>query len=134
MDPGAPICSAPRYRPPVLPRADSMRIEPPAASSQAAEGRAESHRSRTDTASARKETVNAMAYPGFPSNCYSDPYLDLYDFADGRLEVRWRGQALPYRVFDKDQRVSHTAIIENKRFGHALRSSRRSRISRTARR
>jgi hypothetical protein len=40
---------------------------------QATEGRAESHRSRTDTASARKETVNAMAYPGFPFNCYSDP-------------------------------------------------------------
>ena len=32
----------------------------------------------------------------------------------------WRGQVLPYRVFDKDQRVSHTAIIENKRLGHAL--------------
>ena len=47
-------------------------------------------------------------------------YVDLYDFADGRLEVRWKGQVLPYRVFDKDQRVSHTAIIENKRLGHAL--------------
>ena len=45
--------------------------------------------------------------------------VDLYDFADGRLEVRWKGQALPYRVFDKDQRVSHTAIID-KRLGHAL--------------
>jgi integrase/recombinase XerD len=47
---------------------------------QATEGRAESHRSRTDTASARKETVNAMAYPGFPSNCYSDP-----EMADNQL-------------------------------------------------
>ena len=47
-------------------------------------------------------------------------YVDLYDFADGRLEVRWKGQVLPYRVFDKDQRVSHMAIIENKRLGHAL--------------
>jgi hypothetical protein len=47
-------------------------------------------------------------------------YVDLYDFADGRLEVRWKAQVLPYRVFDKDQRVSHTAIIENKRLGHAL--------------
>lgn len=46
--------------------------------------------------------------------------MDLYDFADGRLEVRWKGQALPYRVFGKDQRISHTSIIENKRFGHAL--------------
>jgi hypothetical protein len=27
---------------------------------------------------------------------------------------------LPYRVFSKDQRVSHTAIVENKRLGHAL--------------
>jgi len=34
--------------------------------------------------------------------------------------VRWKGQVLPYRIFDKDQRVSHTAIIENKRLGHAL--------------
>jgi hypothetical protein len=41
-------------------------------------------------------------------------------FADGRLEVRWKGQVLPYRVFDKDQRVSHAAIVENKRLGHPL--------------
>jgi hypothetical protein len=47
-------------------------------------------------------------------------YVDLYDFADGRLEVRWKGEVLPYRVFDKDQRVSHMAIVENKRLGHAL--------------
>src|SRR6202048_3889856 len=26
-------------------------------------------------------------------------YVDLYDFSDGRLEVRWKGQVLPYRVF-----------------------------------
>ena len=48
-------------------------------------------------------------------------YVDLYDFSDGRLEVRWKGQVLPYRVFDKDQRVSHAAVVENKRLGHALR-------------
>jgi hypothetical protein len=47
-------------------------------------------------------------------------YVDVYDFSDGRLEVRWKGQVLPYRVFDKDQRVNHTAIVENKRLGHAL--------------
>jgi hypothetical protein len=36
------------------------------------------------------------------------------------LEVRTKGLLLPYRVFSKDQRVSHTAIVENKRLGHAL--------------
>jgi hypothetical protein len=47
-------------------------------------------------------------------------YVELYDFADRPLEVRWKGLLLPYRIFSKDQRVSHTAIVENKRLGHAL--------------
>jgi hypothetical protein len=28
-------------------------------------------------------------------------YVELYDFADRPLEVRWRGLLLPYRVFSK---------------------------------
>lgn len=47
-------------------------------------------------------------------------YVDVYDFPDGRLEVRSSGLLLPYSIFSKDQRVSHTAIVENKRLGHAL--------------
>jgi hypothetical protein len=47
-------------------------------------------------------------------------YVELYDFADRPLEVRWKGLLLPYRVFSKNQRVSYTAIVENKRLGHAL--------------
>ena len=48
-------------------------------------------------------------------------YVDLYEFPDGKLEVRSKGQSLPYRLFSKDQRVSHTAVVENKRLGHALK-------------
>jgi hypothetical protein len=47
-------------------------------------------------------------------------YVDIFEFADKPLEVRWEGHVLPYRIFSKDQRVSHTAIVENKRLGHAL--------------
>ena len=47
-------------------------------------------------------------------------YVDLYEFPDGTLEVRSKGHTLPYRVFSKDQRVSHTAVVENKRLSHAL--------------
>jgi hypothetical protein len=47
-------------------------------------------------------------------------YVELYDFADRPLEVKWKGVSLPYRVFSKDQRVTHTAIVENKQLGHAL--------------
>jgi hypothetical protein len=46
--------------------------------------------------------------------------VDVYDFPDGRLEVRWIGRSLPYSAFDKLQRVSHAAVVENKRLGEIL--------------
>jgi hypothetical protein len=49
-------------------------------------------------------------------------YVEVYDFADRPLEVRWKGYSLPYRVFSKDQRVSHTAIVETS--GSAMHSLR----------
>ena len=54
------------------------------------------------------------------SESLAGKYVELYDNADGTLEVRWNGISLPYRVFSKDQQVNHTAIVENKRLGHAL--------------
>lgn len=47
-------------------------------------------------------------------------YVEVYHYADGRLDVRWRGWSLPYTVFDKEQRVSQGEIVENKRLGAAL--------------
>ncbi len=47
-------------------------------------------------------------------------YVETYAYADGRLDVRWKGFSLPYQVFDKDQRVTHAAITENKRLGDVL--------------
>jgi transposase len=47
-------------------------------------------------------------------------YVDTYAFADGRFELRWKGQSLPYRVFDMDQRVTHAAVTENKRLSAVL--------------
>jgi Homeodomain-like domain len=46
--------------------------------------------------------------------------VEINDFPDGRLEVRWKGRSLPYSAFDKLQRVSHAAIVENKRLGEIL--------------
>ena len=47
-------------------------------------------------------------------------YVDTYAFADGRLEVRWKGVALSYRAFDKDQRVTQADVVENKRLSAVL--------------
>ena len=46
--------------------------------------------------------------------------VEIFDFPDGRLEIRWKGLPLAYEVFDKLQRVSHAAIVENKRLGEVL--------------
>jgi hypothetical protein len=54
-------------------------------------------------------------------------YVDTYAFADGGLEVRWQGLSLPYKAFDKDQRVSHAAIALNKGWARSWPSSRASR-------
>ena len=47
-------------------------------------------------------------------------YVDSYAFPDGRLEFRWKGVSLPYSAFDKDQRVTHAAITENKHLSAVL--------------
>jgi Winged helix-turn helix len=47
-------------------------------------------------------------------------YVDTYVFPDGRFQVRWNGLALTYTVFDKDQRVTHAAVTENKHLSAVL--------------
>lgn len=47
-------------------------------------------------------------------------YVDSYAFPDGGLEFRWQGVSLPYSIFDKDQRVTHAAITENKHLSAVL--------------
>jgi len=47
-------------------------------------------------------------------------YVDTYEFPDGRLEIRAKGVSLPYRMFDKEQRVTYAAITESKRLTEVL--------------
>lgn len=48
-------------------------------------------------------------------------YVDTYEFADGRIQVRAKGVVLPCTVFSPhQQRVTHAAITENKRLSAVL--------------
>lgn len=47
-------------------------------------------------------------------------YVETYAYADGRLDIRWKGHSLPHRTFDKDQSVTHAAVVENKRLSDVL--------------
>ena len=46
--------------------------------------------------------------------------VTAYDYPDGRLLIRYEGQELPYRTFDKIRQVKETNIVENKRLGSLL--------------
>ena len=59
-----------------------------------------------------EETEQSRDLPG--------QYVDTYSFPDGRFQVRWKGHLLPYRIFDKDQRVTQADIVENKRLSEVL--------------
>ena len=54
---------------------------------------------------------------------YAGKYLDVYQFPDGRIEIRAAGVSVPYSTYDKLGAIDQGAIVENKRLGHALRIS-----------
>lgn len=48
-------------------------------------------------------------------------YADIYEFSDGRIQVRHNGIALPCAIFDPhQQRVTHAAITDNKHLSAVL--------------
>ncbi|WP_404822496.1 ISNCY family transposase [Noviherbaspirillum aerium] len=47
-------------------------------------------------------------------------YIEVYDYPDGRLEIRADGNVLPYVRYDRLPEVDQGAIVENKRLGHVL--------------
>lgn len=48
-------------------------------------------------------------------------YIDVYEYPDGRIEIRADGQVLPYVRYDRLPEIDQGAIVENKRLGHVLR-------------
>jgi len=47
-------------------------------------------------------------------------YIDVWEYPDGRIEIRAAGVALRYVPYDKLAEIDQGAVIEHKRLGHAL--------------
>jgi len=47
-------------------------------------------------------------------------YIDVFHFPDGRIEPRARGQALPFKTYDRLTEIDQGAIVDNKRLGKVL--------------
>ena len=47
-------------------------------------------------------------------------YIDVWEYPDGRLEIRADGVVLPCVQYDKLAQIDQGAVVEHKRLGHAL--------------
>lgn len=47
-------------------------------------------------------------------------YIDVWEYPDGRIEIRADGKVLPCRPYNKLAEVDQGAVIEHKRLNHAL--------------
>ena len=47
-------------------------------------------------------------------------YLDVFEYPDGRIEIRADGVALPCRPYDRLSEIDQGAVVNHKRLGHVL--------------
>jgi transposase len=52
-----------------------------------------------------------------------DRYIEVWEYPDGRIELRADGRVVPCREYDKLTEVDPGAVVEHKRLGHALQVS-----------
>ncbi len=61
-------------------------------------------------------------------------YIDVYEYPDGRIELRAEGGNMPYERYDRLPQVDTAAIVENKRLSLALQAAMVIRAQRDSRR
>lgn len=52
---------------------------------------------------------------------YIGKHVDVFQYADGRIELRAAGRSLPYSTYDKLGDIHQGEIVDNKRLGNVLR-------------
>ena len=61
-------------------------------------------------------------------------YLDVYEYPDGRIEIRANGAALTCRPYDRLSEIDQGAVVDNKRLGHVLEIAQQVQLERDNRR
>jgi hypothetical protein len=47
-------------------------------------------------------------------------YIEVFQYPDGRIQIRVAGESLPYSIYEKLGAVDQGAIVDNKRLGYVL--------------
>jgi hypothetical protein len=77
-------------------------------------------RALTNSLTVQNDRVMFILEPNDVTHALTRQKVSVYDFPDGRIEIRHKGLALPYRTFNRITRVDQGAIVENMRLSEAL--------------
>ena len=64
--------------------------------------------------------VSYLVEPGPETLPFAGKRVRIFQWEDGRVEIRCEGRLRPYSPFDKNRCVTQGAVVENKRLGAAL--------------
>ncbi len=64
--------------------------------------------------------VSYLVEPGPQTLAFAGKRVRVFEWEDGRVEIRCEGQLLPCSPFDKNRCVNQGAVVENKRLGAVL--------------
>jgi hypothetical protein len=54
---------------------------------------------------------------------YIGKYIEVFQYPDGRIEIRAAGHSLPYSTYNKVGTIDHGDIVDNKRLRQVLRTA-----------
>ena len=77
-------------------------------------------RTLTNNLTVQYDKVLFMLEPNDVTRPLARQRVTIVDYPEGCIAIRHKGRDLPYRTFDKLQKVNQAAIVENKRLGEVL--------------
>ena len=77
-------------------------------------------RTLTNNLTLQYDKVLFMLEPNEVTRPLARQRVTIVDYPDGRIAIHHKGRDLPYRTFDKLQKVEQATIVENKRLGEVL--------------
>ena len=77
-------------------------------------------RTVTQSLTVQYDKVMFLLEPTEAARALARKRVTIIDDPDGRLAIRHNGLDLPYRTFDRLQKVDQAAVVENKRLGAVL--------------
>jgi len=81
------------------------------------------YRKVTDSPTLRYERKMYLIEDTPDNRRYIGKYIEVFEYPDGRIEIRAAGHPLPYSTYNKVRTIDHGDIVDNKRLSQVLRTA-----------